>query len=127
LGTDYVGGEPPEGEGGEPIGDDEPIEGEELIEADGVVVVPEGEIVDLDGASSAVEPGGAESASGRGLDDDVEDALADVEDSESEDTDIDSVDVERSAGFDDGASVVTDADLTRADAPDEETSGGGGQ
>jgi N utilization substance protein A len=139
LGTDYVGGEPPEGEGGEPIGDDEPIEGEELVEAeelvegeelvvgDGEVVVPEGEIVEIDGASSAVEPGGAESASGRGLDDDVEDALADAEDSESEDTDIDSVDVERSAGFDDRASVVTDADLTRADAPDEETSGGGGQ
>jgi N utilization substance protein A len=127
LGTDYVGGEPPEGEGGEPIGDDEPIDGEELVEADGEVVVPDGEIVELDGASSAVEPGSAESASGRGLDDDVEDALADAEDSESEDTDIDSVDVERSSGFDDGASVVTEADLTPADAPDEETSGGGGQ
>jgi N utilization substance protein A len=128
LGTDYVGGEPPEGEAGEPIGDDEPIEGEEeLLEDGGEVVVPEGEVVDLDGASSAIEPGGAESASGRGLDDDVEDVQADAEDSESEDTDIDSVDVERSAGFDDGASEVTDADLTPADAPDEETSGGGGQ
>ncbi|MEA2424095.1 MAG: transcription termination/antitermination protein NusA, partial [Thermoleophilaceae bacterium] len=123
LGTDYVGGEPPEN-GGEPIGDDEPLED------DGEAAVPDGdggEVVDLDDASSAVEPGGAESASGRGLDDDVEDAQADAEASESEDTDIDSVDVERSTGFDDGASEVTDADLTPADAPDEETSGGGGQ
>src|SRR5438874_810242 len=64
-GTDYVAGEPPEGE--EPAEEpaEEPVEAEEPVATNG-------EIVDLDEASSAVEAAGAESESERGLDDDVE-------------------------------------------------------
>jgi N utilization substance protein A len=89
TGSDYVGGEPPEG--AEPIEDDNEV--------------------DVDEASSAVEPGGAESGSDRGLDDDVERVEAEVEASEFEDEDIDSVDVERSAHDDVDEAVVTEDDL----------------
>jgi N utilization substance protein A len=120
-GTDYVAGEPPEGE---PEGDEEPVG--EAIASEGADVVAEageeiegeaepagnGQIVDVDEASSAVEAGSAETESERGLDDDVEDVAEDAEESEFEETDIDSVDVERSAFDDVDESLVTDADLT---------------
>ena len=73
----------------------------------------------VDDASSAVEPGGAESGYDRGLDDDVARAEADIEDSEFEDEDIDSVDVERTAHDDVNEAAVTEDDL--------EGRGGGGQ
>src|SRR3954454_2349026 len=76
----------------------------------GGVVEDDDEVVIAD-ASSAVEPGGAESQSDRGLDDDVERAEADSEASEFEDEDIDSVDVERSAHDDVADAAVTDPDL----------------
>src|SRR3954449_10726878 len=96
--SDYVEGEPPEGE--EPTEDD-------------------ADSVDVDEASSAVEAGGAESGSDRGLDDDVERVQAEAEASEFEDEDIDSVDVERSAHDDVDDTAVTEDDL--------EGPGGGGQ
>jgi transcription termination/antitermination protein NusA len=136
-GTDYVGGEPPEGE----IEDDDDLSGdvgeladegdvEEVAEAiDGEIhheAEPESEAggaeddaVDVDEASSAVEPGSAESGSDRGLDDDVERVAAEAEASEFEDEDIDSVDVERTAHDDVNEGAVTEADL--------EGHGGGGQ
>jgi N utilization substance protein A len=94
-GTDYVAGEPPEGEE-RPIEDDEPEDG-----------------VDLDGASSAVEAAGAESESERGLDDDVELSASAVEGG---DVDVESLDVERTANAGSAAeeSAVTEADLTPA-------------
>jgi N utilization substance protein A len=95
TGSDYVGGEPEEGA--------------EIIEDDEVAV---------DEAASAVEPGGAESESDRGLDDDVERAEDDAEASESEDEDIDSVDVERSAHDDVDEAAVTDEDLKGPEADD---------
>jgi hypothetical protein len=128
-GSDYVGGEPPEGE----IEDDDDLSGDvgELADegdADEVAEAIDGEIhheaereseaggaeddgVDVDEASSAVEPGGAESESDRGLDDDVERAQADAEASVFEDEDIDSVDVERSAHDDFDQTAVTEAEL----------------
>jgi transcription termination/antitermination protein NusA len=120
-GTDYVGGEPPEG--GEPIEDDDEVEGT------GATLADPGEGLPIDEASSAVEAAGAETEYTRGLDDDVEAARVEAEHNEFEDEDIDSVDVDRTAGADPDAeaSVVTDADLEPATAPDEETSGGGGQ
>src|SRR5207248_9032569 len=62
-GTDYVAGEPP-ADGGEP---EEPAEGEEL-EAVEELEAAEEPVVDIDDASSAVEPAGAETESARGLD-----------------------------------------------------------
>ena len=106
--SDYV--EPPEGE--EPADEDEPLEAEAgEAEAVGVAVADAGEGVAATEASSAVEPGGAESESDRGLDDDVERAEADAEASEFEDEDIDSVDVERSAHDDVNETAVTDDEL----------------
>ncbi|MFL5893879.1 MAG: transcription termination factor NusA, partial [Thermoleophilaceae bacterium] len=104
-GTDYMAGEPPEGE--EPV---EPDEGDELPEGDALEV-------EVDEASSAVEAASAETESERGLDDDVETAQADAAASEFEDEDVDSVDVERTANADPDAeaSLVTDADLKSPD------------
>jgi N utilization substance protein A len=98
TGSDYVAGEPPEG--GE-LDDD-------------------GNVIDPDDAASAVEAGGAETGSERGLDDDVEEVAADVADSEFEETDIDSVDVERVAGDDSDETEVTEAELESdsGDAPE---------
>jgi transcription termination/antitermination protein NusA len=122
-GTDYVAGEPPEGEEPEPEADDA---GEAIEEqaADAVAEgadevqgeaepdeLEDGTAVDLDEASSAVEAAGAETESERGLDDDVEEAAEDIAESEFEDTDIDSVDVERSAMDDVDEAAVTGADL----------------
>jgi len=101
-GTDYVGSEPEDGaepveDGGAPIEDGEPV-----------AVAAE---VEVDEASSAAEPGGAEVESDRGLDDDVERVEAEVAASEFEDEDIDSVDIERSAHDDADETAVTDEEL----------------
>jgi N utilization substance protein A len=104
--SDYVEGEPEDGAEPAPLEDEdaEPVGvAAELAEA--------GDNVEIGEASSAVEPGGAESGSDRGLDDDVERAQADIDDSEFEDEDIDSVDVERTALDDVDETAVTDADL----------------
>src|SRR5436190_13884601 len=101
-GTDYVGGEPEDGA--------EPVEGgaEPVEDGEPVAVAAE---VEVDEASSAAEPGGAEVESDRGLDDDVERVEAEVAASEFEDEDIDSVDVERSAHDDADETAVTDEEL----------------
>src|SRR5881275_2486850 len=72
-GTDYVGREPEDGEE-LPIEDDDADAVEaDAVDADAVEADPGGaDVVDVDEATSAVEPGGAESESDRGLDDDVE-------------------------------------------------------
>jgi transcription termination/antitermination protein NusA len=131
TGSDYVGGEPPEGEieGDDDLAGDvgeladeadadavaESIDGrseDATAEAEAVgAALADPADVDVDEASSAVEPGGAESESDRGLDDDVERAEADAEASEFEDEDIDSVDVERTAHDDVNEAAVTDDDL----------------
>jgi N utilization substance protein A len=92
--------EPVEAEAEEPVEAEEAVEVEEAVEADEAPVAAgdtaveetvaaegDGEVVDIDKASSAVEASSAESESGRGLDDDVE-TVADVDD-------ITSVDAER--------------------------------
>jgi N utilization substance protein A len=130
-GTDYVGGGAEDGE--EPIDDEaevEPDSNEVAVEAVAVAadadgegvgasLADPGENVDVDEASSAVEPGGAESASDRGLDDDVDRGQAEAAEHEFEDEDIDSVDVERTAHDDVDVAAVTEDDL--------EGRGGGGQ
>jgi len=130
-GTDYVGGGAEDGE--EPIDDEaelEPDSNEVAVEAVAVAgdadgegvgasLADPGENVDVDEASSAVEPGGAESESDRGLDDDVERGQAEAAEHEFEDEDIDSVDVERTAHDDVDVAAVTEDDL--------EGRGGGGQ
>src|SRR5258706_9622549 len=83
LGTDYVAGEPPEGE--EPPVDDD----DELEDAQEPQEASDGEVVDVDEAPSVVEAASAETESERGLDDDVEETEEDIEESESEETDID--------------------------------------
>jgi N utilization substance protein A len=132
-GTDYVGGEAEDG--GEPVenGDEpraadsnevavEPVavaagEAEAVAGSDaaaegvGAALADPGEDVDIDEANSAVEPGGAESESDRGLDDDVARGEAEAAAHEFEDEDIDSVDVERTAHDDVDATAVTDDDL----------------
>jgi N utilization substance protein A len=119
-GTDYVGGEAPEG--GE-------VEDDDDIDGTGATLADPGENLPIDEASSAAEASGAETEATRGLDDDVEAGRIEAEHNEFEDEDIDSVDVDRTAGADPDAeaSAVTDADLEPATAPDEEASGGGGQ
>jgi N utilization substance protein A len=131
TGSDYVGGEPPEGEieGDDDLAADvgeladdadasevaEAIDGElhhdaPSADAEDGVTASDGS-VDVDDASSAVEPGGAESESDRGLDDDVARAEAEAAANEFEDEDIDSVDVERTAHDDLNETAVTDAEL----------------
>src|SRR5437763_8754812 len=123
-GTGYVAGEPPGGEP-EPEGEDEAAVGA-VVAAEGAGAVAEagaeiageaepaegGEIVDIDDASSAVEAGGAETESERGLDDDVDETAEDIAESDFEETDIDSVDVERTAHDDIDETAVIEADLT---------------
>jgi transcription termination/antitermination protein NusA len=122
-GTDYVGGSDEDGD--EPVDDEAQLEqepGEVAVEAvavaadadgegAGAALADPGENVDVDGASSAVEPGGAESESDRGLDDDVERSQAEAAEHEFEDEDIDSVDVERTAHDDVDVAAVTEDDL----------------
>jgi N utilization substance protein A len=114
TGSDYVGGEPEDGAEPPPEDDESELTPEETegeLEAVGAGLADAGENLDVAEASSAVEPGGAESGSDRGLDDDVARAEADAQASEFEDEDIDSVDVERSAHDDVDETAVTDADL----------------
>jgi len=139
-GTDYVGGEAEDGAEPVENGDEALENGDEALAADSSEVAVEpvavaageaeavagpdaagngvsaaladpGENVDVDEASSAVEPGGAESDSDRGLDDDVARGEAEAAAHEFEDEDIGSVDVERTAHDDVDAAAVTDDDL----------------
>jgi N utilization substance protein A len=93
TGSDYVGGEPPEGEERPIEDDDDEVVAEEAVADEAVAeeaVADEG-VVDVDEASSAVE---------------VETPETDTGDEE-----IESVDVERTAHDDVDEAVVTEADL----------------
>src|SRR5258705_3719646 len=102
---------------------------DEDVDGTGGTLADPGENLPIDEASSAAEASSAESEYTRGLDDDVEAARLEAEHNEFEDEDIDSVDVDRTAGADPDAeaSVVTGADLEPGTDPAEETSRGRGQ